>query len=158
MMRCLKYGAQGRGSFSRRLSRAAAAARNGQGRRPRPSLPPSVDPIGDRWSRCRMECTRAGMHACHSGMRTGNSRMANQRGRTHGRKAAFAIGSRVASSFPLCCPTNLGLPDIAAGNKFETSVGASAGPLRPAPVDAVIAISNLRSSIMIHEAMRMDGS
>ena len=120
-------------------------------------VPTSADPIGDRWPHCRMEYgvyAGAGMHACHSGMRTGNSRMANQRGRTEG-----SFRNRKSRRFiiPLCCPTNLGLPDTAPGNKFETSVGASVGPMRP-PVDAVIAISNLRSSIMIHEAMRMDGS
>ena len=118
MMRCLKYGAQGRGSFSRRLSRAAAA-QNGQGRRPslrRSHWRPMVALPYGVWSVCGRG------HACMPLWNADGEFANGESVRTDGRKAAFAIGSRVASSFPLCCPTNLGLPDIALGSKFETSV------------------------------------
>ena len=96
---------------------------------------PSVDHIGDRdrWSLCRMEygVYAGGGHACMPLWNADGEFANGESARTDaadGRKAAFAIGSRVASSFPLCCPTNLGLPDTAPGNKFETSV---VGPKRP---------------------------
>ena len=74
------------------------------GARPsRPSLPPSLDPIGDRWSRCRLEYgvyAGAGGHACMPLWNADGEFANGESARTDGRTDADGRGrGRTEGSF-----------------------------------------------------------
>ena len=120
----------------------------------RPSLPPPIPLATDGRTAVWSASGRAYMHAtleCGRGIREWRI---SADGHTDGRQLSQSEVASLHHSPFVARPTWACLTLHPGTNSKPRSVG----PMRPAPVDAVIAISNLRSSIMIHEAMRMDGS